>query len=78
MLDAYRRGKKTDNELSGWLVQMEYDDEVPVSEKDELALIRLLAIEAEEGLRPKQQLLDSISTLLSSNSRRRRTTRVKN
>jgi hypothetical protein len=77
-LQRYRDGRLSDNELDRWLTETEYDDDVSRGERDRLALLRLFLIEAGEGLRPKQELLDEISSLLARPRRRRRTTRVKN
>ena len=46
------------------LAEAEYDDSLPLEERDTLASIRLLAIEIDEGLREMDDLRQAIQTLL--------------
>ena len=64
-LRRYVDGQLSISELAEWLVQMEYDPDVAGEERDALAQIRLTLIEASEGLRPKDDILEGVSAILA-------------
>ncbi len=66
VLKRYIDGSLSNAELTEWLVGAEYDDELPPAERDELAGVRLIVIEVEEGERPKEEVLKAVSTVLAT------------
>jgi hypothetical protein len=65
VLRQYAKGEISIAELAEWLVQMEYDPDVPEDERELLAQIRLTEIEVSEGLRPKDDILESVAAALA-------------
>ncbi len=65
MLRQYVEGRLSINELSEWLVQAEYDEDIPQDERDMLAGIRLIVIEACDGSRAKDEILGVVSAALA-------------
>lgn len=65
LLRQYVDGQLSIAKLAEWLVQMEYDSDVTGEERDVLAQIRLTLIEASEGLRPKDDILESVAAALA-------------
>jgi hypothetical protein len=66
MLQAYVNGRISNRELSEWLVAAEYDEELSERERDSLAQLRLIVLEAEEGSRPADEILQAVSAMLAS------------
>lgn len=64
-LDLYVQGQVSNTELAEWLVQTEYDTAMPRNERDRVARLRLIVIEAEEGLRPIEEILQAVLSLLA-------------
>jgi len=64
-LRQYADGQISIAELAEWLVQMEYDLDVSQGEREILAQIRLTQIEVSEGLRPKDDILQSVAAALA-------------
>jgi hypothetical protein len=65
VLRQYVDGQISIRELAEWLVQAEYDLDMPEDERDILAGIRLTQIEVSEGLRPKDDILRSVAAALA-------------
>jgi hypothetical protein len=65
VLQRYAEGQFSNRELSEWLVQVEYDLDVPPDERDELGQLRLTVIEVSEGLRPADHILEGVAALLA-------------
>lgn len=68
VLQQYLAGNVSNRDLSLWLAQAEYDFELPNSERDTLAQIRLIVIEEAEGLRDPEDIVRVVSELLASES----------
>ncbi len=66
ILQGYVDGRVSNAELADWLAGAEYDSSISESERDELAGIRLVLIEAQEGRREKDEILASVSAVLAS------------
>jgi len=64
-LSRYVAGALSRDELAEWLTQAEYDEDLPVEERDELARIGLVVVEVAEGARPTEQILTSVESLLA-------------
>jgi hypothetical protein len=65
VLRQYADGQISIRELAEWLVQAEYDLDMPEEERDILAGIRLTLIEVSEGLRPKDDILENVAAALA-------------
>ena len=65
VLRRYADGEISIAELVDWLVQVEYDPDMPEDERNILAGIRLTQIEVSEGLRPKDDILKSVAAALA-------------
>ena len=65
VLRQYADGEISIAELVHWLVQVEYDPDMPEDERNTLAGIRLTQIEVSEGLRPKDDILKSVAAALA-------------
>jgi hypothetical protein len=65
VLRQYAKGEISIAELAEWLVEVEYDLDVPEDEREILAGIRLTQIEVSEGLRPKDDILGSVAAALA-------------
>jgi hypothetical protein len=65
-LRRYVKGDLSNAELADWLAGAEYDNELPQSERDELARVSLVLIEIQEGRRERAQLLNAVAELLAS------------
>ena len=72
ILQQYERGNFSNRQLAEWLVQVEYDSELPTDERDILARLRLVVVEEAEGLRPKEEVLEAVAGILASESPDRR------
>jgi hypothetical protein len=68
VLRQYADGEISIAELVDWLIQVEYDPDMPEDERDILAGIRLTQIEVSEGLRPKDDILGSVAAALALSS----------
>ncbi len=64
-LRKYAAGELTVTEFAGWLASAEYDNDLPEEERDELARVSLMVIEAMEKLRPADQILEAVQDLLA-------------
>ena len=66
VLRQYADGEISIAELVDWLVQVEYDPDMPEDERNILAGIRLTQIEVSEGLRPnKDDILACVAAALA-------------
>jgi len=65
VLRQYADGEISIAELVDWLIQVEYDPDMPEDERDVLGGIRLTQIEVSEGLRPKDDILGSVAAALA-------------
>ena len=65
-LQGYVAGRVSNTELGDWLAGAEYDPAISESERDELAGIRLVLIEAQEGRRPIDEILTNVLEVLAS------------
>ncbi len=65
-LQRYVDGEISNAELDDWLTGVEYDEEVPETERDALAGIRLVVIEVDEGRRDPSEVLDAVAEVLAS------------
>ncbi len=66
VLQRYAKGQLSNKDLAEWLVQVEYDPDIPASERDELARLRLIVIEVSEGLRYAEHILEAAAALLAA------------
>lgn len=66
MLQRYLDGELSNAELQEWLAQIEYDDDVSGEERDELARVRLIAVEVAEQRRPPDAVLESVAAALAA------------
>ena len=64
-LQRYIDGQVSNDELAEWLVQVEYDLDLQSEERDALGQIRLAVIEVSEGLRPNEDILESVAAALA-------------
>ena len=64
LLNSFVLGEIGFNALWDQLAEAEYDESLPVEERDTLASIRLLTIEIDEGLREMDDLQQAIQSLL--------------
>jgi hypothetical protein len=65
-LQGYVAGRVSNAELADWLAGAEYDPAISEDERDELAGIRLVLIEAQEGRRDVEEVLDSVAWVLAT------------
>ena len=65
-LQRYLDGRVSNGELAGWLVQVEYDEEIPQLQRDQLAGLRLVVTEVSEGHRPTEHILEAVAALLAT------------
>jgi len=65
VLRQYVDGQISIRELAEWLVQMEYDLDVPEDERELVAQVRLIQIEVSEGFRPKDDILKGVAATLA-------------
>jgi len=65
-LQRYVRGELSNDQLDDWLTGAEYDPALPQDERDALAQIRLVVIEAEELRRSPAEVLDVVAEVLAS------------
>lgn len=72
MLRRYESRRIDLAELNEWLVQAEYDDDLPRRERDILAGVRLVAIEAAEGFGLEAEVLKGVSSVLGDKPSRSR------
>ena len=61
----YIDGQDSNAELDDWLTQAEYDRSIPQEERDALATIRLVLIEASEDSLDPNAVLESVATVLA-------------
>jgi hypothetical protein len=66
MLSRYARGGLTEARLAEWLVQAEYDTDLPDSERDALAALRLTVIEVAETMGPNEEIHEKVNQLLKT------------
>jgi hypothetical protein len=66
VLRQYVDGRLTTSELDAWLSEAEYDDSVPAPIRDLLASVRLVIVEAGEGLATKDDVLTTVALALAS------------
>ncbi len=71
VLHRYVKGQLSNPELAEWLVQVEYDQDIPQDERDDLAQLRLIVTEAEEQIRPVEQILEKVAAMLVASDPRR-------
>ncbi len=65
-LQRYVNGDLSNAELAEWLAAVEYDSELPLDERDALAQISLVLLEAEEGRRGPSEVLGVVAAILAS------------
>ena len=63
-LNSFVLGELEFSALWDWLAQAEYDEGLGADERDKLAGVRLLAIEADEGLRDVDEVKSATQSLL--------------
>lgn len=68
MLQRYVEGRLSNTELEEWLVQVEYDEDKSLEEKDALAEIRLAIVDVDEERRKVDAILQSVATVLAASS----------
>lgn len=68
MLQRYVEGRMSNAELEEWLVEVEYDEDMPSEEKDALAEVRLAIVDVDEGRRTVDAILESVATVLAASS----------
>jgi hypothetical protein len=64
MLQRYIDGLISNAQLEEWLAETEHDPDVPGSERDLLAAVRLSVIEVSEELRQPDDILRTVALLL--------------
>lgn len=64
-LRQYADGQLNVTDLARWLASAEYDEQLPIQERDELARISLMVLEAQENLRPADEIMENVTQLLS-------------
>lgn len=64
VLQRFTEGQMSRRDLAEWLVQTDYDTDVPVTERDALARIRLVVIEVDEGMRPASEIIERVAATL--------------
>jgi len=65
-LQRYVRGELSNDQLDDWLTGAEYDPALPQDERDALAWIRLVVIDAEEGIRSPAEVLNVVAAVLAA------------
>lgn len=68
ILQQYEQGNFSNRQLAEWLVQVEYDSALPAEERDILARLRLVVLEAAEGRRSNDDVLDAVAGILALES----------
>lgn len=68
VLQRFTEGQMSRRDLAEWLVQTDYDTDVPVIERDALARIRLVVIEVDEGMRPASEIIERVAATLKGES----------
>jgi hypothetical protein len=66
MLVRYACGSLTEEGLAEWLVKVEYDTDLPDSERDALAALRLTVIEVAETMGPNEEIHEKVNQLLKT------------
>ena len=66
VLRRYVGGGLSMSELDGWLAEAEYDDDLSAPLRDVLASVRLVIIEAGEGMAQKEDVMVGVTRALAS------------
>ena len=66
MLRAYLDGQLGVGELAEWLTDREYDVDLPLNERDELAALALIVLEVQEQMREKDEILTTVVQMLGT------------
>lgn len=64
-LQRYRRGELSNADLADWLAAAEYDSELETAERDALASLAMVVVEANEGSREASEILDKVTEMLA-------------
>ncbi len=65
VLQRFTEGRLSQRDFGEWLVQSDYDTDLSSQERDVLAGIRLIVIEADEGMRPASEIIERVTATLN-------------